>query len=99
MWEEIAGSNEWASWAMYSGALRSQLRSPKLSRKPRRFVVSEGEKRSAEEGSGGGGGKRLGSDGSNELKSKSWNGAGGCSSGDAMARRALLRGTHPAQPY
>jgi len=45
----------------------------KLSRKPRKSVVSESEKRPAEGGKGGGGGKREGS----KEKSKSVNGAGG----------------------
>lgn len=53
---------------------KSQL---KLSRKPRRSVVSDGEKRSADEGKGAdGGGKRVESAGSNAY-SKSANGTGG----------------------
>lgn len=60
-----------------SGTSNSQL---KLSRKPSKSVVSDGENRSADEGSGGGAGKRLDSAGSNE-NSKSANGTGGCRGG------------------
>ena len=59
---------------MGSAFSNSQL---KLSRKPRRSVVSEAEKRSADDGSGGGWGKRLDREGSNE-NSKSAKGTGGC---------------------
>ena len=53
------------------------LKSPKLSRKPRRSVVSVGENRSAEDGNGGGSGNILESDVSN-ANSKSAKGTGGC---------------------
>ena len=56
--------------------LKSQPKSPKLSRKPRRSVVSEGEKRSAEDGRGGGFGKRFEREGS-KVNSKSAKGTGG----------------------
>jgi hypothetical protein len=49
-----------------------------LSKKPKRSVVSEGEKRSAEEGRGGGFGKRFEREGSKE-NSKSAKGTGGWS--------------------
>jgi hypothetical protein len=48
-----------------------------LSRKPSRSVVSAGEKRTAEDGRGGGFGKIFDREGSKE-NSKSENGAGGC---------------------
>ena len=47
-----------------------------MSRKPKRSVVSAGEKRSAEEGRGGGFGKRFEREGSKE-NSKSAKGTGG----------------------
>jgi hypothetical protein len=47
----------------------------KLSRKPSKLVVSDGEKRSADEGKGGGWGKMAERAGSKE-KSKSANGTG-----------------------
>jgi hypothetical protein len=63
----------------------------KLSRKPNRSVVSEGvkrsvvsgAKRSAEDGKGGGGGKRLDNAGS-KVKSKSAKGAGGIGGEDMV---------------
>jgi hypothetical protein len=52
----------------------------KLSKKPRKSVVSEGVNRSAEEGKGGGGGNMFESAGSN-VNWKSERGTGGCISG------------------
>jgi len=52
----------------------------KLSRKPKISVVSDAEKRSAEDGKGGGFGKRFDNEGSNE-NSKSAKGTGGWSGG------------------
>ena len=61
----------------FEAGLRSKVKSPKLSRKPRRSVVSAGENRSAEEGNGGGFGNMCESDVSNaNSKSAKW--IGGC---------------------
>lgn len=71
----------WGLTATFSmSACRSQLR---LSKKPSRSVVSDAEKRSAEEGSGGGVGKRLCRAGS-KANVKSSNGTGGCSGGSGI---------------
>lgn len=67
------GLEEWVKSGYTRPEVNSQSSSPKLSRKPKRFMVSSGEKRSAEEGRGGGLGKMLGS----KEKSKSGKGAGG----------------------
>ena len=64
---------------MYSfeTGLKSKVKSPKLSRKPRRSVVSAGENRSAAVGSGDGFGNKFERDESN-VNSKSAKGTGGC---------------------
>lgn len=66
-----------------SWAVASQSKPPKLSRKPKRPMVSSVEKRSADEGIGGGLGKRFDIEGS-KVKSNSGKGAGGCSGEVAM---------------
>ena len=75
----------------FGGPLKSHAKSPKLSRKPRRSVVSEGEKRSAEDGSGGGLGKRLDKEGSN-VNSKSEKGGGGRGEWDIVGQVEEGRG-------
>ena len=61
----------------FETGLNSKAKSPKLSRKPRRPVVSAGENRSAEDCNGGGSGNTFDSDVSN-ANSKSAKGTGGC---------------------
>jgi len=87
-WGLEYGAEEFCScsgWSLEKSSIpKSQFNSEKLSRKPRRSVVSDGEKRSAESGTGGGFGNKFGSDGSKE-NSKSEKGPGGC--GGAIAVR------------
>lgn len=80
-WGLEYGAEEFCCWSWGKSCMpKSQFKSEKLSRKPRRSVVSDGEKRSA----GGGFGNKFGREGSKE-NSKSEKGPGGC--GGAIAVR------------